>query len=67
MAARRQSFSQADISRALKGAIAAGLKPSRAEITAEGKIVMSFDGDTSAPEPASAFDGWMAKKNARPA
>lgn len=67
MAARRQSFKQADVSRALKGALAAGLKPSRAEITAEGKIVMSFGADTPAPEPSSPLDAWKAKRNARPA
>lgn len=67
MAGRRQIFRQADVSRLLKGALDAGLKPSRAEITPEGKIVVSFGADAPAQEPADAFDRWMAQKNARPA
>lgn len=64
MSPRRQPFRQADVSRALKGALAAGMKPTRAEITAEGRIVLSFEDGTS-PEPADAFDNWKRRRDAR--
>lgn len=63
-ASKRQIFRQADVSRALKGALAAGLRPSRAEITAEGRIVMSFD-ESAPAEPASPFDRWKKNRDAR--
>lgn len=56
-ASKRQIFRQADVSRALKGALAAGRRPSRAEITAEGRIFRSFD-ESALAEPASPFDRW---------
>lgn len=65
MTARRQCFRQADVTRALKGATAAGMKPTRAEITSEGRIVLSFD--EAQAEPATAFDQWKRGRNARPA
>jgi hypothetical protein len=64
--ARRQGFKQGDVTRALKGAVAAGLKPSRVEIDAAGRIVLDFGQGTPAAE-ANPFDTWKAKRDARPA
>ena len=63
--ARRVAFKQADVSRALKGAVSAGLKPCRAEIGADGRIVLVFEG--APPEPVTEFDQWKAKRHARSA
>lgn len=61
MAKRPTPFRQADVTRAIKGAVAAGLAPSRAEIDAQGKIVL----DLGKPvEARSALDGWKAAKRA---
>jgi hypothetical protein len=42
--------------------MAAGLKPKRAEIGRDGKIVMVFDGDDAA-NPGSDFDKWKVGRN----
>ena len=60
---RRIAATQAAIARALKGARAAGLKVSRVEIEG-GKIVL-YSGEDVRPEPASDFDVWRAKRDAR--
>ena len=61
MAKRPTSFRQADVTRAIKGAVAAGLTPSRAEIDAQGKIVL----DLGKPaESRSALEDWRAKRAA---
>jgi hypothetical protein len=56
MSRRARTFTQADVSRALRGAIKGGLQPTRIEIDADGKIVILCE---IAPEP-SADDpaGW---------
>lgn len=61
MPARRQAFRQADIARALKGALAAGMKPRQAEITAEGRILLNFE-EKPSTTPASDFDSWKASR-----
>jgi hypothetical protein len=61
----RVAFKQADVSRALRGAVSAGLKPARAEIDASGRIIIVF-GEANA-EPVTDFDDWKAKRDARPA
>jgi hypothetical protein len=64
---RRKPFTQADISRALKGAQSAGLKIQRFEIEpATGKIVI-VSGETAPSEPPNPFDAWKARDNARSA
>lgn len=47
MSTRRATFKQADLTRALRGAVAAGLKPSGYRIDPAGSIVVMFaDGTT---------------------
>lgn len=61
---RRQIITQAAIARAVKGAQAAGLKVGRVEIE-DGKIVVYSTSEDARPEPASEFDAWRAKRDAR--
>lgn len=61
--ASRVPFRQIDVTRAIRGAMSAGMKPTRAEIV-DGKIVLSF---VDRAEPMSALDEWKAKRDARPA
>ena len=60
---RRQSITQAAISRAVKGAQAAGLKVGRVEI--EGSKIVLYSGEDVRAEPATDFDAWRAKRDAR--
>ena len=56
-------FTQSDVTRAAKGAIAAGLPVSRTEIAADGRIVIYHD----SPAPAdnlTAFEKWKAERKA---
>jgi len=66
MPRRPAPFKQTDVTRALKAAQAAGLKPSRVEIDSAGRIVVGFDGAAPA-EPSNPFDHWKAKRHARSA
>ncbi|WP_027173330.1 hypothetical protein [Methylobacterium sp. 10] len=61
--ARRQTVTQAAISRAVKGAQAAGLKIGRVEI--EGGKIVVYSSEDVRQEPASDFDAWRAKRDAR--
>jgi hypothetical protein len=64
---RRKPFTQADVSRALKGAQSAGMKVTRFEIDpATGKIIVLSD-EVAAAEPTNEFDAWKGKRHARPA
>lgn len=56
------TFKQTDVTRACKGVMAAGLKPRRAEIDRDGKIVMVFEGDVPSGL-VSDFDKWKAGRN----
>jgi hypothetical protein len=53
-------FRQSDLTRALKGAIAAGIKISAVEIDLAGKIVI-MTGPNEQAASASALDEWMCK------
>ncbi len=61
---RPHRFKQADVARALKGATSAGLRVSRVEIDADGKIVL-VSHDAAPHGAASDFDTWKGKRNAR--
>lgn len=53
----RRSFKQADAARALRAAIAAGLRPSGYTITADGSITVNLEGAGSTS--ANSFDQIM--------
>jgi len=57
-------FRQADLVRAVRAAKACGLDVVRTEIGTDGKIVLVHALDVAAA-PASPFDEWKAKKDAR--
>lgn len=60
MARKPSTFKQADLTRALKAAAAAGNKVAKAEIEA-GKIILQFE-TAPAAEPAGDLDRWMASR-----
>lgn len=66
MSRTRTPFRQADISRAVKGATAAGLVVGRVEIDQDGKIVIVPE-EGKPKEAATPFEAWKARKNARQA
>lgn len=56
-------FTQADVSRAIKGATAAGMEVDRVELMPDGRIVLAAP--ASASEPVNAYDEWKrAQANA---
>jgi hypothetical protein len=61
---RQKRFKQGDISRALKGATAAGMRVGRVEIDLAGKIVVISESG-SAAKPATDLDAWLEKRDAR--
>ncbi len=63
--ARRQTFKQADVSRALKGAVNAGLSVARVEIDAAGRIVLVFSGPDRAEASVSPLQHWRARHGTR--
>jgi len=64
---RPARFKKTDVTRALKGAAAAGAKVSRVEIGGDGQLVLVLDDPArqEAPSPVSAYDAWRAKRDAR--
>jgi hypothetical protein len=60
---RQVAFKQADVTRAIKGAIAAGMKVARAEIDQSGRIVVVSPSEETT-KPANDLDKWLAE-NAR--
>ncbi|MBK0022169.1 hypothetical protein D3C80_1329630 [compost metagenome] len=60
---RQVPFKQADVTRAIKGALAAGMKVARAEIDQTGKIIV-FSPSEDAIKPKNELDRWLAE-NAR--
>lgn len=63
MAERQVRFRQADVTRALKGALGAGMTVSRVEIDPDGRIVLAAPGEPSTPQ--SELDRWLGKSDAR--
>lgn len=49
-------FMQSDVTRALKGAEKAGMRPSGIEIDPSGKIVLLFDGKRTIARPGNSWD-----------
>jgi hypothetical protein len=52
-------FRASDLTRAIKGAQAAGLRVVRSEITEDGRIVLQHEGQAA---PASPLDEWRARR-----
>lgn len=44
---RRANFRQADLTRALRGAVAAGMKPSGCRVNKDGEIELQFGNDNA--------------------
>ncbi|MXQ13237.1 hypothetical protein [Microvirga makkahensis] len=67
MSRRKPLITQADVSRAVKGAQSAGLKVQRVEVDpATGRIVV-VSGDDLPVKPLDEFEAWKAKGNAHSA
>lgn len=68
MARGPSTFRQADVTRVMKGAIAAGadIGQLRVEIDKDGKIIL-VTGAGATPEPETDFDRWKKKSHARSA
>lgn len=66
MANRKAPFSQADVTRAQKATMAAGLPASRTEIMPDGRIVIYHDVPVS-DDHLTPYEKWKAEKNARAA
>lgn len=64
MTRRSAAFSISDVTRACKGALAAGLVVKRAEVGQDGKIVMVFDDGAPAAGEAP-LDRWLEAQNAK--
>lgn len=64
MAGKRVAFLQGDVTRAIKGARAAGLDPGRVEIGPDGRIVILLRG-TEPAETVDPLDKWEAEYRAR--
>ncbi|GAB1364728.1 hypothetical protein MASR1M32_39640 [Rhodobacter sp.] len=60
---KRQTFTQAEVTRAIKAAKAAGMEVSRCEIMPDGRIVMTTD---SAAPPEDPFLSWKASRGNSP-
>lgn len=60
---KRATFTQAEVTRAIRAAKAAGMTVTRCEIGADGSIVLS-DAPV-APSPEDAFATWKAKREGR--
>ena len=58
---RRASFTQSDITRAVKGAQAAGLIVSRVEV--DGDRIIILTAPEAADRPKSAVEAWRDKRN----
>lgn len=66
MAGKRVTVLQGAITRAIKGAKAAGIEPGPVEIRPDGTIVILPKG-TATAEPVDALDKWEAQRRARKA
>lgn len=56
---KQAPFRQVDVTRAIRGALAAGLKITRAEVDQHGKIVLMAGEDL--PTPENALDKWLSE------
>ena len=66
MAGKRVPFLQGDVTRAIKGAMAAGIEPGPVEIWPDGRIVILPKG-AQKPDDLDPVDKWEAEYRARKA
>lgn len=64
MARSPASFKQADLARAMKAVRAAGLDVARTDILPDGTIRLIHKAEVTS-DPATPFDQWKAKRDAR--
>ena len=57
-----QTFKQADVTKALKAAVKAGLKVQRAEVRRDGSILLDFDPPAAAPQDHPNNNEWDTVK-----
>jgi len=70
MANKTAPFRQADITRAIRAATAAGQKPTRVDIMPNGAIIIAFAGAADVPISAPdtpTMDEWIGRRHARKA
>lgn len=65
MTRRRPLITQAEVTRAVKGAQSAGLKVQRVEIDPVTGRIIVVSGDHLPAKPLDEFEAWKAKDNAR--
>lgn len=58
---KRHIFTQAAVTRAVRGAVAAGLEPSRVEIAPDGRIILTLTKLSPAAESDAAVENWFAQ------
>ena len=58
MSKSKSTFTQSDVTRALKGALAAGLSPKSARILRGGEIFLAFTGDEPEEHEAEEENPW---------
>lgn len=67
MGRRAASFTQRDLTRAVKGTVASGLDVVRVDVQPDGTISVITKGqDAGGKSDLSALEKWKANKNARP-
>lgn len=64
MSGKRATFTQTDLTRAMKAAQKAGGDVARVEIAPDGKIILVLQRETISGQ-ASALDEWRARRDAR--
>jgi hypothetical protein len=62
MARGAHTFTQGDVTKALKGAVKAGLKVQRAEVRQDGSILLDFDPPATAPQDDPNVNEWDTVK-----
>jgi hypothetical protein len=62
MSSGATTFKQGDVTKALKGAVKAGLKVQRAEVRTDGSILLDFDRPATAPQDDPNVNEWDTVK-----
>lgn len=65
MAPRAKAVRQSDVTRLVKGVVAAGEKVERVEVDAAGGKITIYTTSSAIATPAGALDNWMARRGSR--